>query len=303
MTLRPVVTLLCCAFLTDTAADIMHDIRGEKWAVVTSIFPPSEAISVLAALPGWHVVVVGDKKSPPSHEWSDLPQNVVFLDVDTQARLGYRIIKHLPWDSYSRKVCGSGCVCRPGCPNPGACGCPEYRLSICDSTWGANPLRYRFATLQMSTQVVTQSFRDEPLATDDDNILNATKISAVNDDESLDAWYIPDTHCVSVWLQLPSDATDVDSCPVVNQLGYFGEPLIWPRGLPLECVQHARSTTTASTPCEPARNRSVDVAPQAASVTFPTKSESSASVQQLLAQYDPDTGTVTHVFLILWRGS
>lgn len=38
----------------------MHD----KWIVVTSIFKPSDDIQKLANIPGWKLVVVGDKKTP-----------------------------------------------------------------------------------------------------------------------------------------------------------------------------------------------------------------------------------------------
>jgi len=42
----------------------MHD----RWIVVTSIFAPTEDIKLLAAIPGWKMVVVGDKKSPKEYK-------------------------------------------------------------------------------------------------------------------------------------------------------------------------------------------------------------------------------------------
>ena len=36
----------------------------EKWSVVTTIFPPSEAVRRQAHMAGWCLVVVGDRKGP-----------------------------------------------------------------------------------------------------------------------------------------------------------------------------------------------------------------------------------------------
>ena len=38
----------------------MHD----RWIIVTSIFGPNDDIAKLAAIPGWKLLVVGDKKTP-----------------------------------------------------------------------------------------------------------------------------------------------------------------------------------------------------------------------------------------------
>lgn len=40
----------------------------ERWIVVTSIFAPTEDMKLLAKLPGWKMVVVGDKKSPKEYK-------------------------------------------------------------------------------------------------------------------------------------------------------------------------------------------------------------------------------------------
>ncbi|EOD23456.1 hypothetical protein EMIHUDRAFT_199815 [Emiliania huxleyi CCMP1516] len=41
-----------------------------QWAVVTSIFPPTQTVRQLAALPSWCVVVAGDKKGPVEYNLS-----------------------------------------------------------------------------------------------------------------------------------------------------------------------------------------------------------------------------------------
>lgn len=74
--------------------------QNNKWIVVTSIQSPTEAVRVMANLHNWTVVVVGDKKSPNTPY---LVENVVFLSVEEQERLGYF---PLPYNSYARKMVG-----------------------------------------------------------------------------------------------------------------------------------------------------------------------------------------------------
>lgn len=70
--------------------------------VITSIFPPTEAVEKYAAINGHRLVVVGDKKSPSV--W-DCP-NTVFLSVDEQNSLSYHLLNKLPYNHYSRKMIG-----------------------------------------------------------------------------------------------------------------------------------------------------------------------------------------------------
>ena len=72
------------------------------WIVVTSINPPTAAVAKLAALDGWRVVVVGDRKTPA--DWAHA--NCVFLSLADQHALGYRILAHVPEASYARKNIG-----------------------------------------------------------------------------------------------------------------------------------------------------------------------------------------------------
>ena len=44
--------------------DDMHD----KWIVVTSIAAPTSDVKLLSKIPGWKLLVVGDKKTPSSWE-------------------------------------------------------------------------------------------------------------------------------------------------------------------------------------------------------------------------------------------
>jgi len=73
-----------------------------RWIVLTTVNLPTPAVAKLAALPGWRTVVVGDRRTPAN--WSH--PGCVFLSVEDQAALSYRILEHLPYYSYARKNVG-----------------------------------------------------------------------------------------------------------------------------------------------------------------------------------------------------
>lgn len=75
---------------------------SDKWIVVTSINPPTDAIKVFASQEGWRTVVVGDTKSPEDWEY----ENCTFLGVEKQKKLGYEVYNLLPFKSYARKNIG-----------------------------------------------------------------------------------------------------------------------------------------------------------------------------------------------------
>ena len=71
------------------------------WFVVTSINPCTESVRRFARLfPG---LVVGDKKSPPEY---DAPENVEFLSLAAQQKLGFACEAILPTGHYGRKNLG-----------------------------------------------------------------------------------------------------------------------------------------------------------------------------------------------------
>ena len=81
---------------------IVFSQQHDKWIVVTTIQYPTAALEKLAKIPDWHLVVVGDKKTP--RDW--YLDNCVYLSVEDQEKLPYNIIKYLPWNHYSRKNIG-----------------------------------------------------------------------------------------------------------------------------------------------------------------------------------------------------
>ncbi|CAM9455259.1 unnamed protein product [Scytosiphon promiscuus] len=74
----------------------------DRWAVLTSIFDPTDTVRQLADADGWCVVVVGDKKGPAEY---DVP-GVTYLTPEDQEDLPYRIVSMLPWNHFGRKNIG-----------------------------------------------------------------------------------------------------------------------------------------------------------------------------------------------------
>eukprot|EP00741_Cyanophora_paradoxa_P000228 tig00000402_g221.t1 len=75
------------------------------WAIITTINPPTDDVRKVAAVPGWQIVVVADKKTPKNWSLPEYP-NVHFLSVEDQEKLPYATRKLLPWNTYMRKNVG-----------------------------------------------------------------------------------------------------------------------------------------------------------------------------------------------------
>jgi hypothetical protein len=73
-----------------------------RYTVITSIYPPGEAVEGFASLAGNHVVVAGDRKTP--EDWSH--GNTAYLSPDKQLSLSFRTVGLLPWNHYCRKMAG-----------------------------------------------------------------------------------------------------------------------------------------------------------------------------------------------------
>ncbi|MET3503648.1 hypothetical protein ABIC45_005285 [Mucilaginibacter rubeus] len=74
----------------------------KKAIVITSIFEPTEAVVSFSKLSDYHLIVVGDKKSPQNWHCD----NVEYLSVDRQETLPYQLSKVLPFNHYCRKMLG-----------------------------------------------------------------------------------------------------------------------------------------------------------------------------------------------------
>lgn len=73
-----------------------------RFLVITSIAEPTAAVLAYAALPGWRVVLVGDRKGPAR---VDDPR-IEFLGLERQERLGLAYARHCPENHYARKNIG-----------------------------------------------------------------------------------------------------------------------------------------------------------------------------------------------------
>ncbi|XWS59119.1 hypothetical protein CRYUN_Cryun08bG0094700 [Craigia yunnanensis] len=76
--------------------------RSEQWVVVSVSSYPSDALKKLVKIKGWQVLAIGNSRTP--RDWS--LKGAIFLSLDMQANLGFRVVDHLPYDSYVRKSVG-----------------------------------------------------------------------------------------------------------------------------------------------------------------------------------------------------
>lgn len=74
----------------------------KKFIVITSIFRPTEAIDKFSALKDYHLVVVGDKKTPADWHYD----NCTFLNVEAQLSLSPSLANAIPFNHYGRKMIG-----------------------------------------------------------------------------------------------------------------------------------------------------------------------------------------------------
>lgn len=63
---------------------------------------PSDSLKKMVRINGWQVLAIGNSKTPK--DWS--LKGAIFLSLDAQADLGFRVVDFLPYDSYVRKTVG-----------------------------------------------------------------------------------------------------------------------------------------------------------------------------------------------------
>ena len=73
-----------------------------RYTVITSIYPPGEAVEGFASQEGNHLIVSGDKKTPT--DWAH--KDTSYLSPDNQTSLPFRTVSKLPWNHYCRKMAG-----------------------------------------------------------------------------------------------------------------------------------------------------------------------------------------------------
>jgi hypothetical protein len=73
-----------------------------RFVVITSIFPPTEAVEKFSRMPQWKLLVVGDRKTDPA--WSY--PNVEYVSVREQETMAASLSRAMPWNTYTRKNVG-----------------------------------------------------------------------------------------------------------------------------------------------------------------------------------------------------
>ncbi|KAI4325643.1 hypothetical protein MLD38_031024 [Melastoma candidum] len=80
----------------------LQSFRTEKWIVVSVSEYPSEELRSLVRLRGWQVLAVGNSRTPA--DWS--LKGAIFLSLEQQASLNFRVTGFLPYNSFVRKTIG-----------------------------------------------------------------------------------------------------------------------------------------------------------------------------------------------------
>ena len=81
----------------------------DKWAVVTTINPPTSGVKSVASLKGWCMVIVGDTKTSSNYlQEANLTgrEDIIFLSADQQKQMQDRFVQKIPFRSFARKNVG-----------------------------------------------------------------------------------------------------------------------------------------------------------------------------------------------------
>ncbi|CAA7060193.1 unnamed protein product [Microthlaspi erraticum] len=98
---RPQINWNSIQILSDKTSPYAN-FRTEKWIVVSVTNYPTEELKGLTKLKGWQLLAIGNSQTPKDWEL----KGSIFLSLEAQAGLNYRILDHLPYDSFVRKTVG-----------------------------------------------------------------------------------------------------------------------------------------------------------------------------------------------------
>lgn len=76
-------------------------ISKDKFIIITTINPISQSIKKIRDFDDYHLIIVGDKKTPPYEN-----EKLFFLDVESQEKLPFKSITTCPYNAYQRKNIG-----------------------------------------------------------------------------------------------------------------------------------------------------------------------------------------------------
>ena len=105
-----IITLRLTAYSSLTHTGFECPFVGTNWIVVTTIFYPTDSIHRFLTLKShWNLIIIADRKTPT--DWlqrlnTTSSSRLLFISVDQQKTLDFRILRHLPYGSYARKNLG-----------------------------------------------------------------------------------------------------------------------------------------------------------------------------------------------------
>ena len=76
--------------------------RNDNFIVITTINEKTEGVKSFESLAGWHIIVVGDLKTPPMKD----TESLTFLSIEKQLQLNFESANLLPCNHYARKNIG-----------------------------------------------------------------------------------------------------------------------------------------------------------------------------------------------------
>ncbi|KAG6557230.1 hypothetical protein Mapa_001157 [Marchantia paleacea] len=77
-------------------------VNAQQWIIFAVSGPPTPEVEAFTNLKGWQVLAIATADAPADWRLA----NAIFLSLDQQAQLGYRINRFLPYNSYIRKNIG-----------------------------------------------------------------------------------------------------------------------------------------------------------------------------------------------------
>ncbi|XP_050386271.1 probable glycosyltransferase STELLO2 [Argentina anserina] len=75
---------------------------SDRWIVVSVSDPPSDSLRKLVRMKGWQLLAIGNSRAPL--DWS--LKGAIYLSMEDQAKLEFRVVEYLPYESHLRKSVG-----------------------------------------------------------------------------------------------------------------------------------------------------------------------------------------------------
>ena len=193
-----------------------------KSIVITTVFPPTQAVRDFSAERNWRLIVVGDRRTPEG--WCC--ENAHFISASAQADCAPKLSAALPWNHYCRKMVGYVEAVRLD----SECIVDTDDDNIPNSDWGFPDAEGFFETTDQSAKFVNvyKAFTDRPIWP------RGFPLECILRPESEPLRARPRKVKVGVWQGLADGDPDVDAIYRLtnNEQCFFNkwEPLVLGRG-------------------------------------------------------------------------